>query len=139
MSSVLPEIDAALKSLESIIGQTVFLAERPVEEHAEEATRVTHSDDEKTTMSTEPAGESVTSPHPDSSKDVLKPLDETAIIRDTLPYEKLKAQDLSDDGLVFCPWKLVLAYPDNFIGKANRPRVISTLFSGDEASPRREL
>jgi hypothetical protein len=39
----------------------------------------------------------------------------------------LKQMDLSPEGDVFCPWHLVKAYPDAFVGKANGERVSNCL------------
>lgn len=39
----------------------------------------------------------------------------------------LKPMDLSPEGDVFCPWHLVRAYPDAFVGKANGERVSTWL------------
>lgn len=40
-----------------------------------------------------------------------------------LDCSKFIVGEPADETISFCSWKVVLAYPDSFIGKANRPRV----------------
>lgn len=40
-----------------------------------------------------------------------------------LDCSKFIVGEPADEAISFCSWKVVLAYPDSFIGKANRPRV----------------
>lgn len=40
-----------------------------------------------------------------------------------LDCSKFIVGEPADETISFCSWKVILAYPDSFIGKANRPRV----------------
>jgi hypothetical protein len=40
-----------------------------------------------------------------------------------LDCSKFVAGEPADETIDFCSWKVILAYPDHFIGKTNRPRV----------------
>lgn len=76
--------------------------------------------------------EGKTSSSTNASIDCVTPLDTPASsgeeeIDDMPPFSELKIQDLSDEDVAFCPWKLVKGYADYYTGKANRERV--TCFS----------
>lgn len=114
------DIETRLKDLESIIGQAVFLADQPQKEPEcvpkEDESRVVQRKEGKTSSST------------NASIDCVTPLDTPASsgeeeIDDMPPFSELKIQDLSDEDVAFCPWKLVKGYADYYTGKANRERV----------------
>ena len=50
------------------------------------------------------------------------------------PETGLNKSDQSPVGDVFCPWKLVRAYPDAFVGKVNGERVSSPPYVGPEGT-----
>lgn len=51
--------------------------------------------------------------------------DDVAVALDTplLDVASLRAGEPTSKDVDFCPWNTVLSYPDQFIGKGNRPRV----------------
>lgn len=48
-----------------------------------------------------------------------------------LDCSKFIVGEPADESISFCSWKVVLAYPDSFIGKANRPRVCTEFCSSN--------
>ncbi len=120
------DIEARLKELESILGQTVILADQP-EEEPECLLK-----DEKSAVAQTKEGESASikvtlnraTPENASVPSDSDELDEMGNYRDAASFAHLKAQDLSDEDVPFCPWKVIKTYPECFTGKANRPRVL---------------
>lgn len=47
--------------------------------------------------------------------------DSSAVMQ--LDYSKFVVGEPADESISFCSWKVIEAYPDQFIGKTNRPRV----------------
>jgi hypothetical protein len=64
-----------------------------------------------------------------SAQEQQKPqeMDDSSIVM-PLDYSKFVVGEPADESISFCSWKVVEAYPDQFIGKANRPRVCSDCF-----------
>lgn len=128
MSGIL-DIEARLKELESILGQTVILVEQPEDEPAclpnDERSGVAQSREGKPS-STEATGDRATPQNAPTLSD-SEELDEMGNCRDAAPFAHLKTQDLSHEDRPFCPWKVVKTYAECFTGKANRPRVTSSL------------
>lgn len=124
------DIEQQLKDLESVIGQVVILADSPTEEETtdvaeEHSTQVAQEKEEGLSLTASPPKNGATCLPISSSFDGDE-IDEMGGSRDTWPYAQLRAQDLCDDTQSFCPWKVVVAYPDSFVGNANRPRVGSS-------------
>ncbi|OAA78272.1 Ribonuclease H-like protein [Akanthomyces lecanii RCEF 1005] len=119
------DIEARLKELESILGQTVILVEQPEDEPAclpnDERSGVAQSREGKPS-STEAARDRATPQNAPTLSD-SEELDEMGNYRDAAPFAHLKTQDLSHEDTPFCPWKVVKTYAECFTGKANRPRV----------------
>ncbi|KAJ3486385.1 hypothetical protein NLG97_g6627 [Lecanicillium saksenae] len=122
----LMDINARLEDLESILGQRVFLTDEP----EEQPECLSNIDDtgvaqkkEGEPSSTEPATDGATQENA-SALSPEEEFDEMGNYRDMAPFAHLKAQDLSDEDVPFCPWRVVKSYPDCYTGKANRPRVV---------------
>lgn len=123
------DMEMRLKELESILGQPIFLA-KPAEEEPEclpehkrehEEPRVVQKQEGETFSSKYTIDR--TTPQDDFTLPDSEELDEMGNYADSVPFSQLKAQDLSDENIPFCPWKLVKSYADCYTGKGNRERV----------------
>lgn len=130
------DIEARLKELESILGQTVILAEQPKDVPAclpkDDLSGVAQSKEGEASL-TEAARDRAT-PQDASALSDSEELDEMGNYRDAAPFAHLKTQDLSHEDTPFCPWKVVKTYAECFTGKTNRPRVTSFLLSDEVLS-----
>lgn len=124
MAAIL-DIETRLKDLESIIGQCVILGDLPAEEppslpKPERPGVAQKKEGEASSTVVVPA---LVTPEDSSTLPAFEEFDEMGNYRDAAPFAHLKAQDLSDEDVPFCPWKVVKSYPDCYTGRANRPRV----------------
>lgn len=120
------DMEARLKDLESILGHRVCLLDEPLEQatgpEAIKKSEVVHAQKKEQVLSASPSADCATQGS-ESASNALEPDDSMVNNRDTLPFADMKPQDLSNEKVSFCPWKVVLSYPECFTGKANRPRV----------------
>lgn len=67
----------------------------------------------------------------------LKGMDDSSAVM-PLDYSKFVVGEPADESISFCSWKVIEAYPDQFIGKANRPRVCTDLIPCNMESRREQ-
>ncbi|KAM3438406.1 hypothetical protein NHJ13734_004178 [Beauveria thailandica] len=123
------KMELRLKELESILGQPIFLAKHAEEkpeclpEHKREHERSGVVQKEEGGISSSKDTIDRTTPLDAFTLPGFEELDDMGNYSDSIPFSQLKTQDLSDEDIPFCPWKLVKNYADCYTGKGNRERV----------------
>ncbi|KAM3526217.1 hypothetical protein NHJ13051_003575 [Beauveria bassiana] len=123
------DMELRLKELESILGQPIFLAKHaeekpeclPEHKREHEGPGVVQKQEGEIFSSKDTIDR--TTPQDALTLPEFEELDEMGKYSDSVPFSRLKAQDLSDENMPFCPWKLVKSYADCYTGKGNRERV----------------
>ncbi|OAA73937.1 hypothetical protein ISF_00838 [Cordyceps fumosorosea ARSEF 2679] len=133
-------IESRLQQLESILGQMVFLADEeenpeclPKDEVATCVVVQKEKEEGKPRSSTE-ASSLVGVTLPGDAPPATSEVDSDEYLIEMARFRDLKPQDLSDEDLRFCPWKVVKSYADAYTGKGNRERACNPISPWDRTS-----
>lgn len=119
------DLEGRLERLRQVLGQEVKLVERKKDAEKEEGVSQVESGNDRCVLD-----DDWSNPRPSTGQD----RDHTTSAAEDLAREKMKneAFDCSDfrvgepvdnPAFEFCPFKIVLTYPERFIGKMNQPKV----------------
>ena len=121
------EFERRLKEIELLIGKPLSLLDLPPEEEHSSFAATQPPISITAVVDEIPA----TKKEVDSEKHLHKEIiPEEPENSDGLAYNQLQPDDLVAESTQFCPWKAIQTYPDRFIGKANRPRVSRSKYTG---------
>lgn len=119
------DIEHRLKRLEDAFGKKIVLEAAVAPSESDETTK-----DHQQTTDKMNNGRQIKAPKPAAHKPTSAPYDATACLRydpqeDPFDSGRFAAGETTGQNTAFCPWRSVLNYPHNFVGKGNKENVCS--------------
>lgn len=119
------DFEERLERLRQVLGQEVKMVERKKETEKEENVSQVESGNDRCVLDDD---------WPDHRSSTGQDRDHTTSAAEDLAREEMKnkafdcssfqvGEPVEDPAFEFCPFKIVLTYPERFIGKTNRPKV----------------
>lgn len=121
------EFERRLKEIELLVGKPLSLLDLPLEEEHSSFAASQPPISITTAVDEIPATKREVHSRKHPHKGIIPEEPENS---DGIAYNQLQPGDLVHESTQFCPWKAIQTYPDRFIGKANRPRVSRSKYTG---------